>query len=99
MSLEFDEKGKFYTNVISKKAVPVIIQTTLHRIEGYVHVRLDGRLKDDLDVNEPFLAVTRAKVFQADGTLIQEASFLSITRAQIVWIMQVEDSTEAGETK
>ena len=58
MTLEFNEKGKYFTDIISKVAIPAIIQTVTHRIEGSVHIRLDGRVKDELDRNEPFLAVT-----------------------------------------
>lgn len=99
MSLEFNEKGKYFTDIISKTAVPVIIQTVSDRIEGCVHVRLEGRLKDELDVEESFLAVTNARIFQSDGTLIQEAGFVSVSRAQIVWVMEKEDHVEAGEAK
>lgn len=99
MSLEFNEKGKYFTDIISKTAVPVIIQTTTHRIEGFVHVRLDGRLKDELDVNEPFLAVTNARIFQQEGDASEEAGFLSVARAQIVWIALRDESPQAGGEK
>jgi hypothetical protein len=46
MTTEYDEKGKFYTNVVSKVAVPSIIQTTTHLIRGFVHVRQGDRYKD-----------------------------------------------------
>jgi hypothetical protein len=99
MSLEFNEKGKYFTDIISKSAVPSIIQTTKHRIEGCVHIRLDGRLKDELDRNEAFLAVTNAKVFNADGTLLCETEFLSVSRLQIVWVMPNEDSSISGDKR
>jgi len=92
MSLEFNEKGKYFTDIISKAAVPAIIQTTTHRIEGYVHIRLDGRLKDELDRNEAFLAVTNAKVLNADGSILCETDFLSVARFQIVWVMPSENN-------
>ena len=34
MSIRFDDKGKFFTDVISKEAVPVLIQTPTNRIQG-----------------------------------------------------------------
>ena len=92
MSLEFNEKGKYFTDIISKAAVPAIIQTTTHRIEGYVHIRLDGRLKDELDRNEAFLAVTNAKVLNADGSILYETDFLSVARFQIIWGMPSENN-------
>lgn len=96
MSLEFNEKGKYFTDIISKVAVPAIIQTTLHRIEGCIHVRLDGRVKDELDQNQAFLAVTSAKVYDLNGTLLYEAEFMTVARAQIVWVIPSED-TARGE--
>jgi hypothetical protein len=97
MSLEFNEKGKYFTDIISKVAIPAIIQTTTHRIEGSVHVRLDGRVKDELDRSEPFLAVTNAKVFGMDGSVLYQTEFMTISRIQIVWVIPSDDSTYAGE--
>jgi hypothetical protein len=96
MSVEFNEKGKYFTDIISKVAVPSIIQTTLHRIEGSIHVRLEGRVKDELDRIEPFLAVTNAKIFSADGALLHEADFITVARSQIVWIVPSDDTAYAA---
>ena len=99
MSLEFNEKGKYFTDIISKSAVAVIIQTTIHRIEGFVHVRLGGRLKDELDLNENFLAVTDVRVLNSDGSLMLKTDFLSVSRAQIVWIFPIDDPADSGENQ
>ncbi len=99
MSLEFNEKGKYFTDIISKAAVPAIIQTTKHRIEGFIHIRMDGRLKDELDRNEVFLAVTNARVLTEDGSVLYEADFLSVARLQIVWVIPTEDPRPAGDKK
>jgi hypothetical protein len=99
MSLEFNEKGKYFTDIISKAAIPAIIQTTTHRIEGFVHIRMDGRLKDELDRNESFLAVTNARVFNVDGTLLLETDFLSVSRMQIVWVVPSEDTPNPGDNR
>jgi hypothetical protein len=96
MTLEFNEKGKYFTDIISKATVPAIIQTTVHRIEGFIHVRLDGRMKDELDRNETFLAITNARVLNADGTLLCEADFLTVSRTQIVWVIPSEDANLSG---
>ena len=96
MSLEFNEKGKYFTDIISKAAVGAIIQTTIQRIEGFIHIRLDSRLKDELDRGESFLAITNAKVFAVDGSLQYEADFLSVARSQIVWVIP-NDETSSGE--
>lgn len=96
MSVEFNDKGKYFTDIISKTAVPSIIQTVTHRIEGLIHVRLDQRVKDELDRNEPFLAVTQARVFDLQGKLAFEAEFLTVSRYQIVWLIPGEIRSEMG---
>ena len=99
MSLEFNEKGKYFTDIISKVAVSAIIQTVMHRIEGFVHIRLDERVKDELDRDEPFLAVTNAKVIGSDGAVLYETDFMTVSRAQIVWVIPNEDNAYAGDRK
>jgi hypothetical protein len=99
MSLEFNEKGKYFTDIISKVTVPAVIQTTIHRIEGSVHIRMDERVKDELDRNEPFLAVTNAKVFGLDGAVLYETDFMSVSRLQIVWVIPSDDTANAGGRK
>ncbi len=99
MTLEFNEKGKYFTDIITKSTVSAIIQTTTHRIEGFIHIRLDGRLKDELDRNEPFLAVTDAKVLNADGSLLYQTDFLSVARFQIVWVIPSDGNVRTGELR
>ncbi|MDX9991157.1 MAG: hypothetical protein RBS68_03815 [Anaerolineales bacterium] len=97
MTVEFNERGKYFTDIISKISISAIIQTTTHRIEGAIHVRPDERIKDELDRQEPFLAVTDAKVFGPDGSALHQAEFMSIARAQIVWVIPSENTTNTGE--
>ena len=52
MTIEYDEKGKFYTEVVTKVPTSVVIQTTTHLVRGLVHVRQGERLKDELEVEE-----------------------------------------------
>jgi len=92
MTIEFDEKGKIFTDVVSKDTVEAIVQTTQHLVRGNIHVRQDERLKDELDHDELFLAITDASVFDADGKEIHRTHFLAVRRAQIVWVMPVKDS-------
>jgi hypothetical protein len=97
MGIEFDDKGKFYTDIISKVTVPAMIQTTRHRIQGLVHIRPYGRFKDELDYDEPFLAVTAAKIFNEAGEVLFEADFISVRRSQIVWVIPQEEKTQRDE--
>ncbi len=97
MTVEFNDRGKYFTDIISKVAVSAVIQTITHRIEGAIHVRLDGRVKDELDRPELFLAVTDAKVFAADGSVLYKADFLTVSRSQIVWVIPSDDTAYAGD--
>lgn len=97
MPIEYDEKGKIFTDIVSKVEIPAVIQTTQHLIRGNVHVRHDERLKDELDRDELFLAITDAQVFGADDQVLHEARFLAIRRTQIVWVTPARDSDEGGE--
>ena len=77
MAINYDEKGKYYTDVISKVAVEARIQTTTHFIEGKIHIRNDFRLKDELDRDEPFLAITDAGIFNPDHLLLFRTQFIA----------------------
>lgn len=98
MSIEFNDKGKYFTDIVSKAAIPAIIQTVTNRIEGFIHVRVDERVKNELDRTEPFLAVTNARIFAADGSLMYQAAFMSVSRSQIVWVVPHETTPE-GENQ
>jgi len=98
MTIEFDNKGKYFTEIISKVAIPALVQTTQHLIRGNVHVRRDERIKDELDREEPFLAITDASVLGKDEEVIHQARFLAVQRTQIVWVLPIEnDSKESAE--
>jgi hypothetical protein len=97
MSIEYDEKGKYYTNVISKIAVSSILQTTTHLIRGLVHIRQGERLKDELENEERYVAVTNASVYDANGKVAYSSPFMAVHKSQIVWIMPADDN-QAGES-
>jgi len=97
MTVEYDEKGKIFTDVVSKVAIPAVVQTTQHLIRGNVHVRNDERLKDELDRDELFLAMTDASMFGPDGQEVHKSRFVAVRRAQIVWVMPARGSQESGE--
>jgi hypothetical protein len=91
MSFEFeDEKGKLFTEVVTKIPVQVTVQTTTHQLIGNIHVRPDQRLKDELNGEEPFIAVTDASILDADGKIVLRTNFLAVRRDQIVWVMPNE---------
>lgn len=96
MTVEYDEKGKFYTDVVTKVSIPAVIQTTTHLIRGFVHVRQGERLKNELEGNERFTAVTDAVVYDKDGTIAFKGPFLAVHREQIVWVMPVDQDENQG---
>jgi Family of unknown function (DUF6812) len=101
MSIHFDEKGKFFTDVISKESVPVIVETPTSRIQGFIHIRPGTRLKDEINQAEPFFAVTEATIFDIKGKEIYRCDFLAISREHIVWILPEDQlvKNENGEGK
>ena len=99
MTIEYDEKGKFFTDKIKKIAEPAVIQTTTHLVRGLVHVKMGERLKDALDQDGAFLAVTDAILYDASGKTSFQVPFLLVQRAQIVWIMPDKGATKTEEEK
>jgi len=91
MSTHFDEKGKFFTPVITKEPVPVMIQTVMHRINGNIYVRPEERIKDELDRADTFLAITEATILDLAGQEIFSADFITVNRQHIIWILPVAD--------
>jgi hypothetical protein len=47
-------------------------------------------LKNELEKDEKFLAVTNAVIHNADDKVLFTAPFMAVQRSQIVWIMPVE---------
>lgn len=87
MTIEFDDKGKFFTDIISKEAVPSTLQTTTHLIRGKIYIHRETRLKDELDMNEKFLAITDASVLAPDGQELYQTKFMVVQCSKIVWVI------------
>ena len=87
MTMEFDDNGKFFTDIISKTPIPAMIQTVTHRIHGNIYVSQDHRLKDELDLPEKFIAITDAIIYLPDGQALYQAGFLAVRRDEIIWVM------------
>jgi hypothetical protein len=98
MTIEYDEKGKFYTDVVKKLPIPAVIQTTTHLVRGLIHVQRGERLKTELERDEKFLAVTQATVHGMDDKVLFTSPFMALQRNQIVWLMPVDDVSREGAT-
>lgn len=97
MTYKFDENGKFFTEIISKKTVTALVQTSTHLIRGTVHTRKEERIKDELERDELFLAITDAHVLGTDGATIHQTDFIAVRRSQIIWVIPDEkDESQDG---
>lgn len=92
--IEYDDKGKIFTEVVSKVAIQATIQTTTHLLRGQIHVRRDQRIKDELDGSENFLALTDVTVLGVDGQAIFQTPFLAVRRSHIVWVLPEQEKAE-----
>ena len=90
MNLRYNEKGKFFTDRVTKDAMPAIIQTLTHRIEGNLFVRLDERFIDALNKCEQFIAVSNAVVFSSHGQQLYKSNFLVLNRDHVLWMIPKE---------
>jgi hypothetical protein len=97
MVIEFDEKGKYFTEVISKNVILSHIQTQTYHIRGYVHVRAGERLSDEVNSSNNFLAVTNAEIYNSEGEILYTNDFLVVNRAHIVWLMPIDEHQEKAE--
>ncbi|HSL31239.1 MAG TPA: hypothetical protein VK900_18700 [Anaerolineales bacterium] len=94
MTIEYDEKGKIFTDIVTKVSIQATVQTTTHLIRGSIHVRRDQRIKDELDLNENFLALTDVTVLTPDGQALFQAPFLAVRRSQIIWVLPEKNRNE-----
>jgi len=98
MTIEYDEKGKRFTDIVTKQPIDATIQTVTHLLRGRIHVRRDQRIKDELDVDEKFLAVTDVNVLTSDGQILFEAPFLAVNRAHIIWVLPEQNRVEEASS-
>lgn len=97
MVLEYDEKGKLFTEFISKDKILSHIQTVTDHIRGCVHVRKGERLSDEINKANLFLAVTNAEIYNLEGEILYTSDFLAINREHIVWLMPIEEPQDKSE--
>lgn len=96
MGLHYDEKGKFYTDYVSKDAIHAVIQTTTQRIQGSLYLRAGERVSDMLNRSEHFLAVTDATVLDAEGNEIYSCNFMAVNVDLIVWLVPKEENDDTN---
>lgn len=91
MVTQYDEKGKIFTQIVSKEPIRVTIQTAQGLIRGSIHVRPNERTKDELNGEDRFLAVTDAVIYNNEDREISRARFLVVNINQIIWVIPEEE--------
>lgn len=91
-----NERGKVFTQHVTKVSVEVEIMTTYGHVRGQVYVRPDQRVKDLLNSSEDrFLAVTDAAIMRNGDVRHQEAGFLAINKEHIVMVVPIDEGGPA----
>ena len=89
MSMDFDFKGKHFTNVVNKVSVQVTIKTSTSLIKGTFHLTPETRIKDQLNdpKDGPFAAITDAVIYDVLGVKLYSIDFLALNRTTIEWLI------------
>jgi hypothetical protein len=85
----YETFGKYFSEVVSKTPMRVIIQCPDTRIHGTLHLHPANRLSDEVNEGEVFLPVTDACVKRDDEEI--ETGFISVNKRHILWIVPMED--------
>ncbi|MHA2402277.1 MAG: DUF6812 domain-containing protein [Candidatus Kariarchaeaceae archaeon] len=76
---------------IQKRRIPVVLQTTKNLIRGTFHAKGMKRIIDELGMEEIFVAITDAKIFNYKEGRLVNTGFVAVNRKKIVWITPEED--------
>jgi acetyl esterase/lipase len=87
-----DEKGKVFTPRIRTASVEVDIVTVQGVVHGFVHVKPDQRIKDELNYHaERFLAVTGATLRGHLDASPREVGFVAVNKSHIITVVPVDE--------
>jgi len=87
MKIRFDEKGKYFTELVAKTSLIAKIVTNSHQIVGTVYLNPGNRLLDELNDSPSFIAVTDAQI-DNDAAV----DFVALNVDQIMWIVPIEEN-------
>jgi hypothetical protein len=79
---------------VKKAPVPCMIMTSTGLIEGEVHKRGTFRLKDELNREESYIAVTNAVIYDRSSEKSLKRSFIVLRAEQIIWVAPNEEGPE-----
>ncbi|MEN9937797.1 MAG: hypothetical protein RLZZ387_4376 [Chloroflexota bacterium] len=85
IGLRVDEKGKFFSRRVAKDALPVLASADRLTVAGFMYVRPDRRLRDELNETESrFLPLTDARIYNtATEEQLYHAGFVLAAYAHI----------------
>ena len=97
MGLRVNEKGKFFSLRVPKNALHVLVSLGDLMLAGYIYVRPERRLRDELnETKSRFLPITEARVFYAYGEAqLYHASFALASYEHVVSISPIESISDA----
>ena len=100
MDLRIDDKGKYYTQHVTKDMLPAFVRTASQVIVGNIHTRPDRRLKDELDDDKSgFLPITDARVYNAESEqLLYHSAVMLVAYAHIIVISPLETHENIRDT-
>ena len=76
--------------LVKKELVPCMIMTTTGLIEGNLYRRGSFRIKDELNQEERFIAVSNVTIHNGSQDKSLARSFLALRKDQIVWVAPSE---------
>ncbi|MGQ9829694.1 MAG: DUF6812 domain-containing protein [Roseiflexus sp.] len=99
LGVHVNERGKYFTVRTPKNAVLCAVRGGDLAVLGYLYVRPEQRLKDELnDDHVRYLPMTDARVFRVgDNMLLYHASFLLIGRHAIDIVAPIDAVTDASD--
>ena len=85
-----DERGKLFTERVSKGQVDVLITTLGGHIRGFIYVSQGQRIKDMLNSgSERFIAVSDATASALDGSDVLAAGLMAVNKDHIISVIPV----------
>jgi hypothetical protein len=85
-----DERGKYFTEKVSTQHIAVLVLTTKGEVRGKAHLPAGTRIKDLLNGQDQFVAVTDATMTGYDpGT--SHIRFIAINKIHIISVIPLED--------
>jgi hypothetical protein len=99
MGVHVTERGKYFTVRTPKDAVLCAVRGGDLAVLGYLYIRPERRLKDELnDEHARYLPMTDARVFRvSDNMLLYHASFLLIGRQAIDLVAPIASVARASD--